>query len=870
MTEKIKVKQYPPDVIEKMKEIVEECMGDAPPFCQAACPMHTDAKGYIQMISEGKYKDAIKLIREKLFLPGTLGRICAHPCEERCKRGDLKYPMSIAELKRFASQFDNPSDWDLHCEQDKGKSVAIIGGGPAGAQAAIDLKKKGYSVTIFEKLPKAGGMLQVGIPEYRLPREIVDFEYSYLYKLGIEIRTGTEVGKDISFNDIKDNYDAILIATGATKSLILPIPGNDLNGVLGALELLKDVSEKKPVEVGNKAVVIGGGNVAMDAARTLLRVGAKEVQLFCLEQRHEMPAHTWEVEEAEDEGVIVNNGYGPKEILGKNGKVKAIRFKKCLSVFDAEGKFNPSYDENDIIEIDADSIIFAVGQRPDTSFIPTEIGLELEKNGRIKVLPETLETNIPGIFAAGDVVIKPWFVIEALALGRKAAISIDRYLEGKDLFADRDLTWEGPFDTWLEKDIEGEEILPRVQTRMRPSQERINDFKEVNLGFTEEMARREAERCLQCECRLCMQECLMLNDFAHCPRELFEEILKSNEVNPLVPYSCNMCDQCTLQCPKEFKLGDRFSDIRKELVQEGLAPLKEHKPILAHQRLGFSKLFNVTVPDTNTGKTVRVFFPGCSLPSYNPEAVGAIYAYLKEKLPGTGAILKCCGKPTKALGMMEDFHHKFDSVIEEIEKLGATEVIVACQSCYNTFRQYLPEHISVKSLWQLLPEIGLPDDAVGIGKDTGITVAIHDSCVTRDVPSIHDGIRWIVKQLGYEIEELSHSRENTRCCGYGGMIVPVNPDLAKRVMSRRAQEANSDCIVTYCAACRASMMAGGKQGFHILDLIFGGSLAGREAPAPDGSLASWYKRWKTKRLLKKVAETQSRKSSLSSNNARAA
>ncbi|MGF7060401.1 (Fe-S)-binding protein [Brassicibacter mesophilus] len=255
----------------------------------------------------------------------------------------------------------------------------------------------------------------------------------------------------------------------------------------------------------------------------------------------------------------------------------------------------------------------------------------------------------------------------------------------------------------------------------------------------------------------------------------------------------------------------------------------------------------------NTGKTKRVFIPGCSLPSYNPKLVEATLEYLQEKLPGTGAILKCCGKPTKALGQVEKFKERYGELQAEIDRLGAEEIIVACQSCYLTMSEYSPNQ-KVTSLWELFPKIGLPEKSKGIGKNSDITIAIHDSCPTRNVPAIHDGIRWIMNELGYKVEEPPHTRENTRCCGFGGMIVPANPDLALRIMKRRTAEVQSDYMVTYCAACRESMVKGGKKAIHILDLIFDGPWTSRsEFPGvPGGPITSWANRYKSKTAINRV------------------
>ncbi len=601
---------YPKEVLDKMQEIVDNCMGDAPAYCEATCPMHTDVKGYVNLIAEGKHKEAVKVIREKLFLPRSLGRICAHPCEEQCKREkEFRQPMSIAALKRFAADnYDNENDWDLSVQMENGKRVAVIGAGPAGAQAALDLRRKGYKVTIFEKLPVVGGMMRVGIPEYRLPRDIIDHEYSLLSKIGVEFKMGVEVGKDISFEELKKNFDAVIIAVGAHKGVVIPIPGHDLDGVLNAVDFLREVSLTRKYDIGKKIAVIGGGNVAIDVARSARRVGAEEVHLVCLESRPNMPAHDWEVEEAIEEGVILHDAFGPEKIVGENGKVSKFEIKKCTAIFDKDGKFNPQYDENNKELLDVDNVIFAVGQAVDNSFVP-EGTFETMRGGRFKADPTTLQTKEENVFIAGDASGRSVIVIEAMAEGRKAAISVDRYLKGEDMFADRE--YEGTFETWLETELkENDEDLPRVKTSQMDPKERIKSFEEVDLGFTEEQAINEASRCLKCECKLCMSECVMLGDYCECPKELFEKILETGEVDPIIPYSCNMCNQCTLACPKDFKMSDRFMDVRKLMIKAngGKSPMKGHNAIEMHQFLGFSKMFNTAKPakyDDNSKATAN-------------------------------------------------------------------------------------------------------------------------------------------------------------------------------------------------------------------------------------------------------------------------
>ncbi|SHJ88272.1 FAD-dependent oxidoreductase [Paramaledivibacter caminithermalis] len=589
---------YPKQVLDKMQDIVDNCMGDAPPYCQATCPMHTDVKGYVNLIGEGKHKEAINLIREKLFLPATLGRICAHPCEEKCKREEaFRQPMAIAALKRFAADnYDDKKDWNLTIEVEKPQKIAVIGAGPAGAQAALDLRRKGYKVTVFERLQVVGGMMRVGIPEYRLPRHIIDHEYSLLKDIGVEFKMGVEIGKDISFESLKNDFDAVIIAVGAHKGVVIPIPGHDLNGVLNAVDFLREVSLTRKYDIGKKIAVIGGGNVAIDVARSARRVGAEEVHLVCLESRPEMPAHDWEIEEAEEEGIILHDGFGPVKIVGNNGKVSGFEIKKCVSVFDEDGKFNPKYDENVKKILDVDNVVFAVGQAVDNSF-DQEGDLETIRGGKFKVDPITLQTKIENVFVAGDASGRSVIAIEAMAEGRKAAISVDRFFNNQDMLEDRE--YEGAYETWLETDLKEDDIdIPRIKTTQRDPKERVKSFEEVDLGFTEEQAINEASRCLKCECKLCMKECEMLGDYCECPKDLFENILKTGEVDPIIPYSCNMCSQCTIACPKDFEIKDRFMDIRKLMIKanDGKSPIKGHGAIEVHQALGFSKLFNTARP----------------------------------------------------------------------------------------------------------------------------------------------------------------------------------------------------------------------------------------------------------------------------------
>ena len=584
------------DTVQKMLTVIEDCMGDQPAYCHSGCPMHTDAKAYVNLIGEGKYKEAIKLIREQLFLPRTLGRVCAHPCEDQCKRNELGNPISIAALKRFVGDnYDDESDWDLSCEPDRSERVAIVGSGPAGAQAALDLRRKGYQVTVFEKLPVVGGMLYVGIPSYRLPRNVINDEYALLQKMGVHFEMGVEIGKDIAFQEILDQYDSVVLAIGAHKSFKLPLPGNDLPGVVLATDFLREVSLTGAYEgFGKKVTVIGGGNVALDAARTAARLGAAEVHLVCLERDiNEMAAHNWEVEEALEEQVQLHGGSGTVGFEGKE-RVERIRLKKCIQVFDAKGRFNPIYDEQQLSEFETDMVIFAVGQGVESEFAAP---LEVSRGGHFVVDDKTLQTSVRKVFATGDATGKSVIAVEAMAEGRIAAESVHRFLNRLDLRANRDK--ERAYKTQLETEIPASDTNPeRKETNKLDPAFRVKSFVEVDLGFSEDQAREEASRCLVCECRLCVKECLMLQEYANCPKSLFKSALEAGSLEAIIPYSCTLCSTCTLVCPKDLELKSVFMGMRKEMVlaNKGASPMKGHKAINMHQLLGFSKFFTTVKP----------------------------------------------------------------------------------------------------------------------------------------------------------------------------------------------------------------------------------------------------------------------------------
>ncbi|AKN30898.1 hypothetical protein Ccar_08610 [Clostridium carboxidivorans P7] len=363
-------------------------------------------------------------------------------------------------------------------------------------------------------------------------------------------------------------------------------------------------------------------------------------------------------------------------------------------------------------------------------------------------------------------------------------------------------------------------------------------------------AKEFSESCINC--KACVKECEMLSNFKISPKKFFDIDTNIINADPNIPYSCNTCGTCTKVCPKGLKLEELFVDMRKEHIRhnEGTSPMKGHKSIEFHQAFSFSKMFNTSIPDIKAGYTKRVFIPGCSLSSYRPELVGKTLEYLQEKLPGTGAILKCCGKPTLSLGEEEKFHQRYSELQKEIDKLGAEEVITACENCYITMSKFSPKQ-KVRSLWTVIPELGLYDEMKGKGKNSNITFSVHDACPTRNNSDIHEGVRWIINELGYKFKETEYSRENTKCCGFGGMVVPANPKLSQEVIKKSAENFG-DYVITYCASCREAMSIGGKRSFHILDLMFDDSYTtNSNIPILKKSfLQNWTSRYKCKQILK--------------------
>ncbi|UCD88633.1 MAG: FAD-dependent oxidoreductase [Desulfobacterales bacterium] len=472
--------------------------------CKGNCPANINVQGYVNLAAQGKFQEALKLIKDENPFPAICGRVCHHPCESDCSRSDVDEPVAINAIKRFISDLDLDPEtrYVPEIKEKKDEKVAIIGAGPAGLTSAFYLAKEGYQVNVFDRLPVAGGMMAVGIPEYRLPNDILEAEISVIRDMGVEIQTGVTLGEDISLDSLKeDGFEAVFMATGLHFGGRLDVDGEDLPGVFNGLDLLKDSALGKKIEMGEKAIVIGGGNAAIDSALSAKRLGAKKVTLVCLEHRDEMPAWDQEIADALEEGIEIVNGLGPLRFMEKDGRLSGIEFQLCTSVFNEKGEFDPQYDDCQLTIMETDSAIIAISLLGERDFAENS-GIALTSAGGLWADPITLQTRIEWLFAGGDTVSGPKTVVEAIASGKEAAISIDRYIRGVNLSEDRAKEMDMVSDVYkAEYDPAKRAQMPRLKP-----EERVGNFNEIEQGFTEEMVIQEAKRCLNCGCS-CIQSC---------------------------------------------------------------------------------------------------------------------------------------------------------------------------------------------------------------------------------------------------------------------------------------------------------------------------------------------------------------------------
>ena len=529
--------------------------GTAP--CKTACPAHIAVHGYLKKAAQGKYQEALALIKKENPFPAVCGRICNRRCEQACTRGTMDQAVAIDEVKKFIAEQDlhartryippiiPPTSGRLFDEK-----IAIIGAGPAGLSCAFYLAEKGYHPVVFEKNQKPGGMLRYGIPSFKLEKDVIDAEIDVMRQMGVEIRCGVEVGKDVTFEELrKEGYQAFYIAVGCQGGRLPGVPGEDAEGTMTAVELLHKVSEDESYPVSGNVVVIGGGNVAIDVARTSIRCGADSVQMYCLESREIMPASSEEIEEAEEEDIQVHCGWGPKEVLTEDGKVAGIILKKCLSVFDENGRFAPVYDENDVRTVPCNHVYFSVGQSILWGNLLEGSKVELGRGNGAVADPLTYQTAEPDIFVGGDVYTGPKFAIDAIAAGKEGAVSIHRFVQPNS-----SLTIGRNRREFVELDKENLDISEydngsRQVSGIKKNMDAKHSFRDVHLTFTEEQVKAETARCLGCGasivdenkcigCGVCTTKCEF--DAIHLFREnpgCSKMIKSEDKMKAILPYA---------------------------------------------------------------------------------------------------------------------------------------------------------------------------------------------------------------------------------------------------------------------------------------------------------------------------------------------
>lgn len=532
------------------KEPVEE----AP--CRKACPAGVDVPRYVRLIAEGKFDDALAVVREKLPFPLVCGRVCFHPCEDKCNDNYVDAPVAICGLKRFVAERPGAVVKEPPSAKSTGKSVAVVGSGPAGLTAAYYLAKLGHAVTVFEALPEPGGMMRFGIPDYRLPKDILAAEINAIKSAGVDVKTNSKVESPI--NLLEQGYDAVFVAIGAHKSVSMGVPGEDAPGVKDCVYLMRDLNSGNKVSLGDKVVVVGGGNAAVDAARCVLRLGSKEVTILYRRSRNEMPAYSAGVDQALDEGVQIQFLAMPAKIAMADGKVKIECVRTKLGELDASGRRRPEPVSGSEFTVEVDTVISAIGQVPE---LPPDFGLAIAKEDVIQADADTLATSKAGIFAGGDAVSGPASIIEAIASGRKAASSIDRYLGGK---GEIDVALAPPEGKPVQTEVHGFPVGNRTEMPSLPIDERLKDFSSVELGFDEELAIREAKRCLRCDlpitidaenctgCLTCVMRCsLRFEDiFGPAAAKLVVIPFADHQTNEIIfTDECDTCGICARYCP---------------------------------------------------------------------------------------------------------------------------------------------------------------------------------------------------------------------------------------------------------------------------------------------------------------------------------
>ncbi len=579
--------------------------------CRAACPAHTDVQAYVGLIAQGRYTEAFEVITAPNPIASVCSMICHHPCEQACRRCGVDEPLSVRHLKRFAIEksLDYRRAKRRPVPKTTNKSIGIIGSGPSGLAAASDLANLGYSVTVYERHPALGGMLVSAIPPYRLPREVLKEDIDDIVSKGIEVKTNCEIGKNMKLDDLTKKHDAVLIAIGLSQSRSIPIPGVDGPGVLLAIPFLTDVAFGKKPTLGKKVLVIGGGNVAIDVARTARRLGVKDVSMVCLESAEEMPAWKWEVDEAMEEGIRINHRWGPKSVKRDGDKILGLEVKRVKSVFDANGRFNPAYDESQATVIEADTIILTIGQMSDISFLKGT-NVKIDERGRVEWNPATQMSSAKGVFLSGEVVTGPGSAIAAVANGHRAALAIHLYCQGETIDGKLPSQEKEKITQLPAEVVEKISKEPRVKIKHLAPEVRCDQMVHFEIGYDETEALKEAGRCRGCgggavvdpkKCMACLT-CMRI-----CPYGA--PVVTS--VSEIRPEYCQACGLCAPECPAQA-ISMVSYDVREHRNNMpsivGTVDPKRHEPMI----VAFMCTHHVGVFGFNVSKNVKTVPVHCT------------------------------------------------------------------------------------------------------------------------------------------------------------------------------------------------------------------------------------------------------------------
>jgi len=552
--------------------------------CRAACPAHTDVQAYVALIAQGKYTEAFEVITSVNPIASVCSMICHHPCEQSCRRCGIDEPLAVRHLKRFA--IEKSRDYRRNkrrlIAKTKGKSIGIIGSGPSGLTAARDLADFGYSVTIYERHPVLGGMLATAIPPYRLPREILNEDIKDVISKGVEVKTNFEVGRDAKLDDLTKKHDAVLIAIGLSQSRSLNIPGAQGPGVLLAIPFLEDVAFNRKPAIGEKVLVIGGGNVAMDVARSARRLGVKNVEMVCLENEQEIPAWKWEVDEAVEEAITINYRWGPKAVIREGDTVKGLEVMKVLSVFDANKRFAPTFDTNVTMLLQADTIIVTIGQASNLSFLK-DSGVKVDERDRVEWNPATQMSSARNVFVSGEVVTGPGSAIAAVASGHRSALAMHLYLQGESIEGRLPAQEKEKIAPMPAEVVEKIGKLPRLKIKHLAPEVRVKTMDHFEEGYTEKEALEEAGRCRGCgggavvdknKCMACLT-CMRVCPYGAPVVQAYSEIR---------PEYCQACGLCAPECPAQAisMVSYDVREIRNSLPTTiGKIDVSRREPVIA-------------------------------------------------------------------------------------------------------------------------------------------------------------------------------------------------------------------------------------------------------------------------------------------------